>query len=64
MPKLNPAVRRRLAGVPVVTANDRNWETRKTESAAIECALVAAGMCGSRVSTARTSGMLPVASSW
>ncbi|MGC1573945.1 MAG: inositol monophosphatase family protein, partial [Pseudolabrys sp.] len=43
-PKLNPAVRRRLAGVPVVTANDENWETRKTGSAAIECALVAAGM--------------------
>ena len=43
-PKLNPAVRRRLAGVPVLTANDENWETRKTGSAAIECALVAAGM--------------------
>ena len=43
-PKLNPAVRRRLAGVPVVTPNDKNWETRKTGSAAIECALVAAGM--------------------
>jgi myo-inositol-1(or 4)-monophosphatase len=43
-PKLNPAVRRRLAGVPVVTANDEIWETRKTGSAAIECALVAAGM--------------------
>jgi myo-inositol-1(or 4)-monophosphatase len=27
-----------------VTANDKNWETRKTGSAAIECALVAAGM--------------------
>ena len=34
-PKLNPAVRRRLAGVPVVTANGKNWETRKTGSAAI-----------------------------
>jgi myo-inositol-1(or 4)-monophosphatase len=43
-PKINPAVRRQLAGVPVVTPNDRNWETRKTGSAAIECALVAAGM--------------------
>jgi myo-inositol-1(or 4)-monophosphatase len=43
-PKLNPAVRRRLAGVPAATANDENWETRKTGSAAIECALVAAGM--------------------
>jgi myo-inositol-1(or 4)-monophosphatase len=43
-PKLNPAVRRRLAGVPVLTGNDKNWETRKTGSAAVECALVAAGM--------------------
>ena len=43
-PKINPAVKRRLAAVPVVTPNDRNWETRKTGSAAIECALVAAGM--------------------
>jgi myo-inositol-1(or 4)-monophosphatase len=43
-PKLNPAVRRRLAGVPVLTGADKNWETRKTGSAAVECALVAAGM--------------------
>lgn len=43
-PKANPAVRRRLAGVPVVTPNDDAWETRKTGSAAIECALVAAGL--------------------
>lgn len=43
-PKLNPAVRRRLAGVPVVTAADGDWETRKTGSAAVECALVAAGL--------------------
>jgi myo-inositol-1(or 4)-monophosphatase len=43
-PKANPAVRRRLAGVPTVTANDEHWETRKTGSAAIECALVAAGL--------------------
>src|SRR5215813_13774057 len=29
-PKLNPAVRRRLAGVPTTaTAQDKNWETRK-----------------------------------
>jgi myo-inositol-1(or 4)-monophosphatase len=43
-PKANPAVRRRLAGVPQVTANDGQWETRKTGSAAIECAMVAAGL--------------------
>jgi myo-inositol-1(or 4)-monophosphatase len=44
-PKLNPAVRRRLAGVPTTaTVQDKNWETRKTGSAAIECAFVAAGM--------------------
>ncbi len=45
MPRLNPDVRRRLAGVPVATASDESeWETRKTGSAAIECALVAAGL--------------------
>jgi myo-inositol-1(or 4)-monophosphatase len=44
-PKPNPAVRRRLAGVPHVAANTRlPWEGRKTGSAAIECAFVAAGM--------------------
>ncbi|MGN6571587.1 MAG: inositol monophosphatase family protein [Pseudolabrys sp.] len=43
-PKLNPAVRRRLAGVPVVTEGDNDWDTRKTGSAAVECALVAAGL--------------------
>jgi myo-inositol-1(or 4)-monophosphatase len=43
-PKVNPAVRRGLAGVPTALANDGNWETRKTGSAAVECALVAAGM--------------------
>lgn len=43
-PKVNPAVRRQLAGVPTIIAQDKNWETRKTCSAAIECALVAAGM--------------------
>jgi myo-inositol-1(or 4)-monophosphatase len=44
-PRLNPAVRRELAGVPVATASDESaWETRKTGSAAVECALVAAGL--------------------
>lgn len=43
-PKLNPAVKRRLAGVPVVTSGDGDWDTRKTGSAAVECALVAAGL--------------------
>jgi myo-inositol-1(or 4)-monophosphatase len=38
-------VRRQLAGVPVATASsEREWETRKTGSAAVECALVAAGL--------------------
>ena len=44
-PKLNPAVRRRLAGVPAARASDESdWETRKTGSAAVECVLVAAGL--------------------
>ena len=43
-PKLNPAVRRRLAGVPDGEAGDGPWDARKTGSAAIECALVAAGL--------------------
>ena len=43
-PKMNPAVRRRLIGVPVATVSDGFWETRKTGSAAIECAFVAAGL--------------------
>jgi myo-inositol-1(or 4)-monophosphatase len=43
-PKANPAVRRRLAGVPMVTGEDLHWDTRKTGSAALECALVAAGL--------------------
>jgi myo-inositol-1(or 4)-monophosphatase len=44
-PKVNPAVRRRLAGVPTARASDESaWETRKTGSAAVECALVAAGL--------------------
>jgi myo-inositol-1(or 4)-monophosphatase len=37
-------VRSRLAGVPVAKAEDLPWETRKTGAAAIECALVAAGL--------------------
>jgi len=44
-PRLNPDVRRQLAGVPVATASSESeWETRKTGSAAVECALVAAGL--------------------
>jgi myo-inositol-1(or 4)-monophosphatase len=44
-PKLNPAVRRRLAGMPEPIASvEAGWETRKTGSAAVECALVAAGL--------------------
>src|SRR5690348_10338109 len=43
-PKTNPAVRRGLAGVPTLSADSGPWETRKTGSAAVECALVAAGM--------------------
>jgi myo-inositol-1(or 4)-monophosphatase len=44
-PKVNPAVRRKLAGVPVAApADEMGWETRKTGSAALECALVAAGL--------------------
>ena len=43
-PKINPQVRRRLIGVPVATESDGLWETRKTGSAALECAMVAAGL--------------------
>ena len=43
-PKINPAVRRRLIGVPAATESDGLWETRKTGSAALECAMVAAGL--------------------
>ncbi len=43
-PKVNPDVRRRLVGVPVATVSDGFWETRKTGSAALECAMVAAGL--------------------
>ena len=44
-PKVNPAVRRRIAGMPEPIASiEAGWETRKTGSAAVECALVAAGL--------------------
>lgn len=44
-PKINAGVMRRLAGVPVIAnADEAGWETRKTGSAALECALVAAGL--------------------
>jgi myo-inositol-1(or 4)-monophosphatase len=44
-PKVNAAVLRRLAGVPIAAdADEAGWETRKTGSAALECALVAAGL--------------------
>jgi myo-inositol-1(or 4)-monophosphatase len=43
-PKINPAVRSGLAGVPVAAPEDAAWETRKTGSAAIECAMVGAGL--------------------
>lgn len=39
----NPAVRRKLAGLPSVEATVGAWDARKTGSAAIECALVASG---------------------
>ena len=41
----NPAVRRRLAGLPeAVPKGSTIWESRKTGSAAIECAFVALGI--------------------
>jgi myo-inositol-1(or 4)-monophosphatase len=43
VPRQNPAVRRRLASVPRI-ADAGVWDTRKTGSAAIECAFVAAGL--------------------
>ena len=43
-PKANRAVRRGLAGVPDGGTGNEPWDTRKTGSAAIECALVAAGL--------------------
>lgn len=43
--RLNPGIRRRLAGEPhAVPDADLPWEIRKTGSAAIECAFVAAGL--------------------
>lgn len=43
-PRLNSEVRRGLAGEPRLEADDLPWEVRKTGSAAIECAFVAAGL--------------------
>ena len=43
-PRRNPAVRRSLAGVPAAVSGLFPWESRKTGSAAIECALAAAGV--------------------
>ena len=43
-PQVNPAIRRRLAGVPDCATDHGPWDGRKTGSAAIECALVAAGL--------------------
>lgn len=40
----NPGVRKRLAGVPWFEPADAAWDARKTGSAAIECAFVAAGL--------------------
>ncbi len=40
----NPLVRRRLGGEPEATASRAPWDIRKTGSAAIECAFVAAGL--------------------
>ena len=42
--KVNPLVRRGLAGVPHTELSGLVWDTRKTGSAAIECALTAAGL--------------------
>jgi myo-inositol-1(or 4)-monophosphatase len=45
--KINAAVLRRLAGVPIAAdADEAGWETRKTGPAALECALVAARASG------------------
>lgn len=43
-PRRNPLVRRRLVGMPQPVQGWGLWETRKTGSAAIECAFVAAGL--------------------
>ncbi|WP_277613593.1 inositol monophosphatase family protein [Neoroseomonas marina] len=41
----NPAVRRKLAGAPYLNVvGEKGWDFRKTGSAAIECAFVAAGL--------------------
>lgn len=40
----NPAVRRSLAGTPDGVTGEGPWDARKTGSAAIECAFVAAGL--------------------
>ncbi|HSK38135.1 MAG TPA: inositol monophosphatase family protein [Arenibaculum sp.] len=43
--KVNPALRRRLAGEPqAISDRDLPWDIRKTGSAAIECAFVAASL--------------------
>ena len=63
-PKLNPAVRRRLAGVPTVAVHDKNWETRKTGSAAMNARSSRPACCGWPASRVRTSGTLPAALPW
>ena len=40
----NPAIRRRLGGEPHASRQKLSWDGRKTGSAAIECAFVAAGL--------------------
>jgi len=40
----NPAIRRRLGGEPHASVQSLSWDGRKTGSAAIECAFVAAGL--------------------
>ncbi len=43
--RANPGVRRRLAGTPSLSGQaDEHWDFRKTGSASIECAFVAAGL--------------------
>lgn len=45
MTRQNPQVLRRLAGLPEASARSpREWEPRRTGSAAVECAFVAAGL--------------------
>jgi myo-inositol-1(or 4)-monophosphatase len=43
-PRSNPAVRRRLAGLASPAGENMPWDMRRTGSAAIECAFVAAGL--------------------